>query len=105
MVKDVPTEKNIDHAILRVALAQELNRCEDVRIQLNGHELEVPSEDAAERYWDHSEKRGSDFATMKLIRFDPALLMANNKVTVTFPEDQRGAVGSVVNRLGISDRL
>ncbi|MGC6424715.1 MAG: beta-agarase [Lentimonas sp.] len=99
-VNGLSVDDDIEYAKLRVSIAQELNKAEDVRIFLNGHELEVPQEDSAERYWDYSEKRGSDFATLKLIPIDPKLLMTDNEVTVIFAEGQRGAVGSAVLRAG-----
>ncbi|MGC6456269.1 MAG: beta-agarase [Coraliomargaritaceae bacterium] len=100
-ISNLPVDEDLEYAILRVALAQEENQCEGVRIFFNGEELVVPSEDAADRYFDDTEKRGSDFATLKAIRIRTDLLQSRNELTVLFPNGQRGAVGSAVIRLGI----
>lgn len=93
----VPVEKAIDYAVLRIGLTRSPGRQHDPVVMLNGTALEVPLEDCADRLED------KEYATTKLITLDPAELLAENTVSVSFPDGDDGAVGSVVIRAAVKE--
>jgi hypothetical protein len=90
---NVPLEKPVDYAELRVGLTRESGLDHNVMITLNGKVLEVPVEDCADRL-DYGE-----YATTKIIRLDAADLKADNTVRIAFADGGAGAVGSAVIRV------
>ncbi|MEO0796237.1 MAG: beta-agarase [Verrucomicrobiota bacterium] len=91
----VPQDREIDYAQLRVAVTRPPEASQEPVITLNGKALEVPLEDSAERYTD------LEYASTKLIYVDPAELQEVNTVAVSFPDGDDGAVGSVVIRAAV----
>lgn len=92
----VPMEKEIDYAVLRVGLTRETGRSHAAIITLNGKPLDVPLEDCADRL-----DKG-EYGTTKMVYLDPADLLAENAVTVSFPDGDQGAVGTAVIRVAVS---
>lgn len=91
----VPVEKEIDYAVLRIGLTRTAGLRRDPVVTMNGKRLEVPLEDCAERL---EEK---EYATTKLIPLNPADLRAENRVRVSFPDGDSGAVGTAVIRAAV----
>jgi hypothetical protein len=93
----VPVKEKIDYAVLRIGLTRGAGLQRDPVVMLNGKTLEVPLEDCAGRL---EEK---EYATTKLIPVDPADLLAENRVRVSFPDGDDGAVGSAVIRAAVKE--
>ncbi|RED95997.1 T9SS type A sorting domain-containing protein [Marinoscillum furvescens] len=85
--------QQVRSATLRVGVSRNKDNPKDVEITLNGSKLNVQLEDCAERI------TGDDYATTKIIHVNPALVKAENKVTVNFPDGKSGGVGSAVLRV------
>jgi hypothetical protein len=94
----VPVEKEIDYAVLRIGLTRSPGLRRDPVVLLNGKPLEVPLEDCADRLED------KEYATTKLVALDPAELLAENTVRISFPDGGDGSVGSVVIRAAVKQR-
>jgi len=84
------------YAYLRIGIDRPVNSNRDMTVKLNGTTLEVPMEDAAERFEDDE-----SYASMKRIYFDASLLRENNEVEISFTDGRSGGVGSVVIRAGL----
>jgi hypothetical protein len=93
----VPVDKDIDYAVLRVGLTRKTESSKEAVIKLNGRALEVPLEDCADRLAD------GEYGTTKLVYLNPAELQAENRVTVSFPDGDDGAVGTAVIRAAVVD--
>jgi hypothetical protein len=91
----VPVEKEIDYAVLRIGLTRTAGLRRDPVVMLNGKKLDVPLEDCAGRL---EEK---EYAATKLIPLNPADLRAENRVRVSFPDGDSGAVGTAVIRAAV----
>lgn len=91
----VPVKKQIDYAVLRVGLTRKSGMGHDVVITLNGEALDVPLEDCADRL------DAGEYGTTKLVYLNPADLMAENTVTVSFADGDEGAVGTAVIRAAV----
>jgi len=91
----VPVEKEIDYAVLRIGLTRKSGLSHEPVILLNGKKLDVPLEDCAERL---EEK---EYATTKLIPLNPDDLHAENRVRISFPDGDEGAVGTAVIRAAV----
>lgn len=85
--------KQVRSATLRVGVSRNKDNPRDVEISLNGSKLSVAVEDCAERI------TGDDYATTKIIHVDPALIKAENTVTVNFPDGKSGGVGAATLRV------
>jgi len=90
---NVPDAEDAVYAELRVGISRPSSAGRAVAISLNGQELNVSEEDAAERI-----DNGKDYATCKIIRIPSGLIKTANTVAVTFPDGGEGAVGAVVIR-------
>jgi hypothetical protein len=86
----------IEYAYLRIGIDRPFNASRELTVRLNGTLLDVPLEDAAERFVDNE-----SYASMKKVHFDPALLRESNEVEVSFTDGITGGVGSVVIRAGL----
>jgi hypothetical protein len=84
------------YAYLRIGVDRPVNSDRDMTVKLNGTTLDVPMEDAAERFEDDR-----SYASMKKIHFDASLLRENNEIEVSFTDGRSGGVGSVVIRAGL----
>lgn len=82
----------IDYAQLRVGLAREEEISTNAIITLHGKQLEVPLEDCADRL------RKGGYGTTKMVNLGPADLLAENTVTISFPDGDEGTVGTIVIR-------
>jgi len=91
----VPVEKEIDYAVLRIGLTRKAGLRREPVVMLNGRTLDVPLEDCAERL---EEK---EYATTKLIPLNPDDLRAENRVRISFPDGEAGAVGTAVIRAAV----
>ena len=91
----VPVEKQIDYAVLRVGLVRKTESGKHPLITLNGKPLDVPLENCADRL-----SKG-EYGTTKLIPLNPADLLAENTVTVSFPDGDDGKVGTAVIRAAV----
>ncbi|MEO0795503.1 MAG: beta-agarase [Verrucomicrobiota bacterium] len=94
----VPVDEEIDYAVLRVAMTRPSGMSHEPTIIFNGKVLEVPLEDAADRF-----DKG-EYGTTKFIQLDPADLLAENTVTVGFSDSGEGAVGAAVIRAGVKTK-
>lgn len=92
-----PTDTTIDYAQLRIGLERPVDAAKTPTVTLNGQTLEVPLEDCADRMTNEKQ-----YATTKLIPVDPALLKAQNTVTVRFKDGDAGHVGTVVLRAAVA---
>ena len=90
----VPQDKPIDHAVLRVGVSRPSGAGYGLNVNFNGQPLTVPLEDCAERL----DQDDEEYASMKLVNLDPALVQGTNTVTVSFPDNDGGAIGAVVIR-------
>lgn len=86
----------LEYAYLRIGVDRPVNSNRSMTVKLNGTTLEVPMEDAAERFEDDQ-----SYASMKKIHFAASLLRENNEVEVSFTDGRSGGVGSVVIRAGL----
>jgi hypothetical protein len=93
----VPKEEEIDYAVLRIGLTRGVGLEHNPVVKLNGKALDIPLEDCAVRLEDR------EYATTKLIPVDPAELLAENTVSVSFPDGSEGAVGTVVFRVAVKE--
>jgi hypothetical protein len=97
----VPEGNSIAYAMLRIGLQRQAPADHRVQVSLNGHPLDVPLEDCADRLDDGDR----DYATCKLIPVDPSLVRRGgrneNRVGVSFPDGGDGRVGSVVLRVAM----
>ena len=91
----VPNIANIDYAQLRVAVTRLPTASKEPVITLNGVPIDFPLEDCADRFTD------LEYAVTKLAYVDPKLLKSTNRVDVSFPDGDEGAVGSVVIRAAV----
>jgi hypothetical protein len=94
---DVPVQKKIDYAQMRVGLTRSAGLDRNPIITINGKQVKVPLEDCAERL---EEK---EYATTKIFLVDVDDLTARNQISITFPDQNEGSVGSVVIRAAIKD--
>ena len=94
---DVPTQKEIDYAQVRIGLTRGAGLDQTPIITINGKQVEVPLEDCADRLED------KEYATTKIFLVNVDDLRARNQVSITFPDNNEGAVGSVVIRAAIKD--
>lgn len=94
---NVPVDKKIDYAVLRVGLSRKEGQSHNAAITLNGKQLTVPLEDCADRL-----DRGG-YGTIKLVPLNPSDLLAENTVTVSFPDGNEGSVGTAVIRVAVVD--
>ena len=92
--------ERIEYAQLRVGISRQGGLSRAVRIKFNDTELDVPHEDAAIRL-----DNGQDYATCKIIRLPADQILAENKVSVSFPDGEDGAIGSVVLRVSYREIL
>jgi hypothetical protein len=93
---NVPVDKEIDYAMLRIGLTRKAGLRRDPVVTMNGKILEVPMENCAGRL---EEK---EYATTKLIPLNPADIKAENRVRVSFPDGDEGAVGTAVIRVAVT---
>lgn len=93
----VPVEKEIEYAVLRVGLTRPSGSNPDPVITLNGQELDVPLEDAADRF-----DKG-EYAMTKMVYLEPDQLLEENTINVSFDDGDDGAVGSVVIRAAVRE--
>ncbi|MGC6455284.1 MAG: beta-agarase [Coraliomargaritaceae bacterium] len=91
----VPTDQEIEYAYLRIGLTRVPGLNKQPVVLLNGKELDVPLEDCADRF------DISEYGTTKIIPVDPYDLKAMNRVEVSFPDGDDGAIGSVVLRVAV----
>lgn len=91
----VPMDKKIDYAQLRIGLTRPPEAEKTPVVTLNGKKLVVPMEDSAARFVDR------EYAITKLIPVDPADLLENNRVTVSFTDGNDGYVGTAVIRAAV----
>ena len=94
---DVPVQKKIDYAQVRVGLTRSAGLDRNPIITINGKQVEVPLEDCAERL---EEK---EYATTKIFLVNVDDLRARNQISITFADQNDGSVGSVVIRAAIKD--
>lgn len=90
----VPQDQPLDYAVLRVGVSRPSGSGYGLNIVFNGQPLEVPVEDCASRL----DQEDNEYASMKLVHLDPALVQGTNTVTVSFPDNAGGAIGAVVIR-------
>lgn len=90
----VPRDRPLDAAVLRIGVSRPSGAGYGLNVVLNGQSLTVPVEDCAERL----DQEGQEYASLKLVNLEPALVQGTNTVTVSFPDDDGGAVGAVVIR-------
>ncbi|MCM2369168.1 beta-agarase [Aporhodopirellula aestuarii] len=98
-VVGVPQDKPIDYAQLRIGLTRSPESIRTPVVRFNGEVIDVALEDSAERFLDR------EYATTKLIPLDPAKVKAENTISVSFPDGNDGAVGSVVIRAAVVESL
>ncbi|MDZ8120329.1 hypothetical protein [Pontiella agarivorans] len=91
----VPVDQEIEYAQLRVGLTRKTDADKNAIITLNGETLDVPLEDAADRF-----SKG-EYGVTKLVNIDPAKLKAENVVTVSFADSDEGYVGTAVIRAAV----
>lgn len=91
----VPTNQEIDYATLRVGLTRPTDSSYEPIVTLNGKQIEVPLEDAADRF------SREEYATTKLIPLNPADLLAENTVNISFPDGDAGKIGTAVIRVAV----
>lgn len=91
----VPVAKKIEYAQLRIGLTRSPEAGKEPIVLLNGNPVEMPLEDCAERFVD------KEYAITKLVYLNPADLQAENTVTVSFPDGNDGAIGTVVIRAAV----
>jgi hypothetical protein len=94
----VPQDKPIDYAVLRVGLTRTSDLSHAAIITLNGKALEVPLEDCADRL------NAGEYGTTKLVNLNPVDLLAENTVTISFPDGEQGFVGTAVIRAAVSGK-
>ncbi|MEM9420246.1 MAG: beta-agarase [Planctomycetota bacterium] len=92
---EVESPNKVEKASVRIGVTRPPSASADMRVKFNGREVEVPLEDSAERY-----TNADEYASTKIIPIDPSLLKAKNRVIIAFPDDQGGAIGTVVIRAG-----
>jgi hypothetical protein len=95
---NVPDVDRLDYATLRVGLDRPAGTDKELRIKVNGNELNVPLEDCNARL----EEEVHGYASLKLVHLDPRHVKAHNKIELSFPDGKPGAIGSVVIRAGIA---
>lgn len=91
---EIPDHENAAYATLRIGVTRPADADPDIDVTINGVAVDVPLEDAAPRLV------AEEYASTKIIPIDPALLRQNNTVLVGFPDEQGGAIGSAVIRIG-----
>lgn len=92
-IVNTPNHEQIESAVLRVGIGRIASAGKEVNIKLNGVTLNIPVEDCAGRL-----TSSSDYATLRSVKFDPAILKETNTVEISFPDGQTGGVGAVVIR-------
>ncbi|MBB6431240.1 beta-agarase [Algisphaera agarilytica] len=92
---EVDSPEKVVKATLRIGVTRPPTASPDIRVKINGREVDVPLEDSAGRY-----TNADEYASTKIISIDPGLLKAKNRVIVAFPDEQGGAIGTVVIRAG-----
>ena len=97
---ELPTLHGIKYAELRIGLAQKGSTAKEVRVVLNGTELELPIERSAERFLDQA--KHNEFATLRSIFIPTDLLKKKNQVVVKVlgEQEKQVSVGAVVLRVG-----
>ncbi|MEM6964878.1 MAG: T9SS type A sorting domain-containing protein [Bacteroidota bacterium] len=88
----------IEYAYMRIGINRPSNANKNIEVKLNGNDLIVPLEDAADRF-----TSDDGYASTKIIPLDINLLSNQNEVIVTLPDNQSGGIGSVVIRAAIQD--
>lgn len=91
----VPVKKPIDYATMRIGFTRRPESSRQPVVLMNGHPLDVPMEDCADRLSDN------EYATTKLIPLDVNLLQSTNQVSVRFDDGDDGMIGSVVIRAAV----
>ncbi len=93
----VPEYEKIDYAQVRVGLTRDLGMSYDPTIKINGKTIDVPLEDC----WERLEEK--EYATTKIFLVNPKYISKRNRITVSFDDNHKGAIGSVVLRAGIKE--
>ncbi|MEN8862245.1 MAG: beta-agarase [Lentimonas sp.] len=94
---EVPAGLSAVYGVLRVGMTRPSGLSHDPQITLNGKVLEVPLEDAADRF------DVGEYGTTKMIVIPPVDLKTVNVVKVRFPDGDAGAVGSAVLRIAVRE--
>lgn len=97
----VPSTEDVAYAELRIAVTRPHGASPEVRAKFNGKAIVVPLEDSAPRY----SEEGQEYASTKLVHLDKSRIRAKNRVEVAFPDDQGGAIGSVVLRVATKQAI
>ena len=93
----VPEYEKIDYAQVRVGLTRDLGMSYDPTIKINGKTIDVPLEDC----WERLEEK--EYATTKIFLVNPKYISKRNRIMVSFDDNHKGAIGSVVLRAGIKE--
>lgn len=88
----VPRPSQACGATLRIGVSRPPQAGHEVTVVFNGQTLVVPLEQCAERLVEQ------EYASCKMIELPRDFVQENNTVSVSFPDGQPGAVGSVVIR-------
>ncbi|MEO0796704.1 MAG: beta-agarase [Verrucomicrobiota bacterium] len=91
---ELPDPYDALYATLRIGFRKDPSASREIDATFNGKTISLPIETNVERY-----DRGSDFATTRMAHIDADLLKENNKVRISFPDDESGTIGSVVLRV------
>lgn len=97
----VPSVENLAYAELRIAVTRPYGASPEVRAKFNGKTIELPLEDSVPRY----SEEGQEYASTKLVDLDRSLICEKNRIEVAFPDDQGGAIGSVVLRVATKQAI
>lgn len=95
-VVKTPDDSDVAYATLRFGVTRPTGADPNVVVRINGKRLTVPVEDAVGRLDDGEQ----EYASTKVVSFDPDWLRPTNRVEVGFPDDDGGAIGAVVIRVG-----
>lgn len=94
---NVPDYQKIDYAQVRVGLTRDLGMSYEPTVKINGKEIDIPMEDC----WERLEEK--EYATTKIFLVNPKYISKKNRILVSFNDNNKGAIGSVVLRAGIKE--
>jgi len=94
---NVPDYQKIDYAQVRVGLTRDLGMSYEPKVKINGKEIDIPMEDC----WERLEEK--EYATTKIFLVNPKYISKKNRILVSFNDNNKGAIGSVVLRAGIKE--